>query len=140
MRQQNTCISLPQSTGSLITNAALTLSEKTSYLFAKSEEFFGKIEADFVFQFLYWATGSMSWKYEAYSSSERTFLHEHKNNKLKLQILTWKKHKKTDRSYVPYLKPYSDITTAGSPFPVATMSSFSNLTKKKKNQQQQIEE
>jgi uncharacterized protein YabN with tetrapyrrole methylase and pyrophosphatase domain len=22
----------------------------------------------------------------------------------------------------PYLKPYSDITTAGSPFPVATMS------------------
>jgi hypothetical protein len=31
-----------------------------------------------------------------------------------------------------YLKPYSDITTAGSPFPVATMSWFSYLRGSKK--------
>lgn len=43
------------------------------------------------------------------------------------------KNKKTKTTLYggTYLKPYSDITSAGSPFPVAMMTSFSNLEKKK---------
>lgn len=40
-----------------------------------------------------------------------------------------KERKKKKSRRIAYLKPYSDITTAGSPFPTAIISSFSNLRK-----------
>lgn len=39
--------------------------------------------------------------------------------------------KKESMRRIIYLKPYSDITAAGSPFPTTIMSSFSNLHKEK---------
>lgn len=70
----STWISLPQSTGSLTTKAAFTLSDKTLCLLINFSELQVTSKACLVVQFLYWDTGSIFSKKEAYSPMEKTFL------------------------------------------------------------------
>lgn len=71
-------------------------------------------------------------KQDAYSSIERTFLRIRQIRKLEIskeQLNTPKRIKYITKTVKlkSYLKPYSDMTFAGSPFPAATMRSSSYL-------------
>ena len=126
----NTWISLPQSTGSLTTKAAFTLSDNTLCFLINFSGLQVKSKACWDVQFLYWDTGSIFSKKEAYSSREKTFLlrYRKKHTYVIQQALNENGRKLNQEIWLrAYLKPYSDITRAGCPFPVAIISSFSKL-------------
>ena len=84
-----TWMSLLQSTGSLTTNAAWTLLEKTSFLGTLSLNFAFCVTASLVVHFLYGASGSMFSKHEAYSSIERAYLKATINKKIMIRRWRW---------------------------------------------------
>jgi len=133
MKRRNTWMSLPQSTGSLTTNTALTASEETSYLGTVFMGWTLLSNTWLAVHFLYSDRGSMFSKRDAYSSRETTFLPRIINqaqwNVKKSSKLRYSKMIETLQG--SYLKPYSDITTAGSPFPAAIINWFSYLMGKK---------
>lgn len=94
IKTRNTWISLPQSTGSLTTNTALTDSERTLHLGVIFRETIRLVIFDTwsVVHLLYWDTGSIFSKKEAYSSKERTFLPT-KINETNEMLQIWKKKK-----------------------------------------------
>ena len=104
MKRRNTWMSLPQSTGSLTTNTALTVSEETSYLGTVFRGWLLLSNPCLVVHFLYWARGSMFSKQDAYSSKDTTFLTWRINQAI------WNVKKSWNLGKTKWLGHYRDLT------------------------------